>query len=278
MCCTSVPPRATLSTWWPRQIAEQRSTELDGGAGAGQVEGVVLGVDAGDVLVDLGRAVAVRIDVGTTRQAQPVEAGEHVDDVVERGGQRRQHDGLAAGAHDGVEVRAPDGDRRHPPRLRLLGLARGDGDQGSHGRPGYRASPGDESVVQPGRDDDRSIGGNDMTDVRQDEPGDGARRRRRRRSPTGDRLRRARPGLRRRAVRGLGPPAHRVPGRPHRSLGRLVHADAHGRRRRRGPRRRALQLARRRRGGWRRGARGDARHPAATDRLRSRRTTRGPAG
>ena len=84
----------------------------------------------------------------------------------------------------------------------------------------------------------------------------------------GSGLRRARSGLRRRAVRGLGPPPSRVPGRPHRALGWLVHADAHGRHRRRRPRRRALQLARRRRGGWRRGTRGDARHPAATDRLR----------
>ena len=90
-------------------------------------------------------------------------------EVVDRRRQRRQDDGLAAGADDGVEVRASDGDRRHPPGLRLLGLARGDGDQRPHRPKGIEPSPGRRAVVQPGRDDDRSIGGNDMTDVRQEQ-------------------------------------------------------------------------------------------------------------
>ena len=88
--------------------------------------------------------------------------------------QRRQHDRLSTGPLGGIEVRAPDGDRRHPPRLRLRRLAGGDGDQRPHGR-GYRAAGGREPWYNSARR--RSIGsGARMTDVRDHAQGRTVRR------------------------------------------------------------------------------------------------------
>ena len=55
---------------------EQREAELDRRPGHGQVERIVVGIDLADPGVDLRRAVAVRVDVGSAGQADPVEAGQ----------------------------------------------------------------------------------------------------------------------------------------------------------------------------------------------------------
>ena len=97
---------------------EQRQAELDGRAGDGEVERVVVGVDAVTARVDVARR---RSGAGRRRDRPgrhtPSKRASVARQVVERRVDRREHDRLAAGPHDGVQVGAPDGRHRHPPRV-----------------------------------------------------------------------------------------------------------------------------------------------------------------
>ena len=80
MCWTSVPPSATLRTWWPRQIASSGTPSSTAARAHREVEGVVVGVHARDLLVDLRRRRSGGVDVGAARQADPSKR----DSVVSR--------------------------------------------------------------------------------------------------------------------------------------------------------------------------------------------------
>ena len=130
-----VPPRATLTTWAPRQTPSTGMPPVERRVDQRQLEGVPAGVDAVDLGVGLG-AVAGGVDVAAAAEQQAVEAVEH-------GGRRRRGratgstNGHAAGLDHGVDVGARERldrtARRARPGESVMPI------RGRHGPPTVRA-------------------------------------------------------------------------------------------------------------------------------------------
>ena len=104
----------------PRQIASIGTSQLERGAHDGELDLVVLGDDAVQLLGRRRLAVVARVHVATAVQHHGIDPPQQVGHVVDEVEDRRQHQRRATGAGRGVEVATAGGERL---AAHALGLA-----------------------------------------------------------------------------------------------------------------------------------------------------------